>query len=285
MRVPEYRVLVASFLTIVLGCVALAQEADVKLTLAYNVYVVGEPVLVQIECFNKTRDRIEIGPEHPGTAMFMEIKSSGSRYGDLESFNDTPMVKELNLSPGRTFRRKVELDKWFPLTEEGRYIAQFVMVHGGIRHISAKRSFDVVPGIAVKEGVQMFVDRANTRRHFRLVYWHRNQVDRLFLRAVDEPSGRIWDTVDLGNYLRLESPRFDISPDGEITVVQKVSQMGFIRTVLWSLPESLEVAERDNMLDPDVSASQRIKSLYEDSEQDREAEERERGKRSWWKLW
>ncbi len=264
-----------------------AQQVDVSLTLAYSVYVVGEPVLVQMECLNATRDRIEISGAGASASLFVEI-SSGSRFDELEPFNRAPMVRELRLNPGQSFQQKVELDKWFGLTREGRYIARLVLVHGGVRYLSAKRSFDIVPGLPVTEGVQMFVSRANTKRQFKLVYWHRNQNDRLFLRATDEPSGRVWDAVDLGTFLRREPPKFDISPEGEVTVVHRSTRDAFIRTVFWSLPDSLEVAERNSLLDPDISASQRLKALYSESEGakagDKDGKE-EKAKKAWWKFW
>jgi len=138
-----------------------------------------------------------------------------------------------------------------------------------------------VPGVPVKEGVQMFVNRQNQKRLFRLVHWGRNQTERLFLRIEDEPGNKIWDSIDLGVLLRTVEPKIDISPEGEVTVLHRATQDAYIRTVIWSLPDSVEVVERGQLLDPEISASQRVRSLYGEMSDDGKPEE----KKSWWKFW
>lgn len=256
-----------------------AQQMDISMTLAYSAFVVGEPVLVQLEALNATRDLIDIGGKDSKDALFVEI-TKGGQYNELTSFNPAPMVGALVLKPGQSFQRKVELDKWFPVVEEGKYVVRLVLVHGGARYESALKSFDVVPGIPLKDGSQMFVNRKSLRRVFKLVYWNRNQVDRLFLRSADEPDGKLWDTLDLGLLLQQSAPKLDISPEGEVTVVHRSTQDAFIRTVLWSLPDSLEVVERNNLLDPEISASQRVRALYGEM-----ADEGKPEKKPWWKFW
>jgi hypothetical protein len=259
------------------GCVC-AQQVDVKLTLAYNVFVVGEPVLVQLEILNATRDLIDIGGKDSKDALFVEI-TKGGQYNDVTPFNSEPVVAPVTVKPGQTFQHKVELDKWFALVAEGKYMVRAVLVHGAVRYASWQKSFDVVPGIPLKDGVQMFVNRQSLKRLFKLVYWHRNQNDRLFLRVEDDPGGRVWDSLDLGILLRLSEPKIDISPEGEVTVVHRATQDAFIRTVLWSLPDNVEVVERNNLIDPEISASQRVKALYGEMTDDKDKN------KPWWKFW
>ncbi len=259
---------------------AAAQQIEVGLTLAYNNFVIGEPVLVQLEMLNATRDLIDIGGKDSKDRIMVEI-TKGGQYNDLKPFNSDPVAGAFQLKPGQSTQHKVELDKWFSLIQEGKYVVRLMVVHNGIRYESTKKSFDVVPGIPVKEGVQMFVKNQELKRLFKLVYWHRNQADRLFLRIEDEPGERIWDSIDLGALMRMTPPKLDISPDGEITVVHRSTQDAFIRTVLWSLPNSVEVVERNSLLDPEISASQRVKSLYGEMADEKKKDE----KKSWWKFW
>ena len=259
---------------------AAAQQIDVSMTLAYNAYVMGEPVLVQLEALNATRDLLEVGGAGSRDAMLVEVSRVG-QPGELKAFNADPITGAVLLKPGQTMQHKVELDKWFPLVQEGKYLVRFVLVHNGIRYESPKKSFDIVPGLPQKDAVQMFVTKQNLKRLFKLVYWHRNQTDRLFLRIEDDPGARVWDSIDLGTMMRMTPPKIDISPEGEVTVVHRATQDAFIRTVLWSLPNSVEVVERNNLLDPEISASQRVKSLYGEMAGEGEKEE----KKSWWKFW
>jgi len=259
---------------------AAAQQIEVSLTLAYTVFVVGEPVLVELGVVNATPDLLDIGGPQSRDAVLVEI-TKGDRYSELEAFNPAPLVDAVRLKPGQRFQHKVELDKWFPLIKEGKYVARAVIVHDGVRYESSKKSFDVVPGLPVKDAVQMFVKRRESKRLFKLVSWSRNQSERLFLRMEDDPDGKVWDSIDLGPLLRLTAPKLDISPEGEVTVVHRATQDAFIRTVLWSLPDSVEVVERNNLLDPEISASQRVRALYGEMAEQEPAQ----AKKAWWKFW
>ena len=260
--------------------VAAAQQVELTLTLAYNAFVVGEPVLVQVEVLNTMRDMLDVGGKDSKDALLVEI-TKGGQYEEVTPFSDAPVAGAFQLKPGQRLQQKVELDKWFPVVEEGKYIVRVVLVHDGMRYESVKKSFDVVPGIPIRDGVQMFVKRQTQKRLFKLVFWHRNQTDRLFLRIEDDPSGKVWDSLDLGALLRLSEPKIDISPEGEVTVLHRSTQDAFIRTVLWSLPDSVEVVERNNLLDPEISASQRVKSLYGEMADDGA----DKKKKAWWKFW
>jgi hypothetical protein len=257
---------------------AWAQQIDVKLTLAYNAFVVGEPVVVQIDLLNATRDLIDVGSPASASALVVEI-TKGGQYEEVHPFRTEPFVPAFRLNPGQAWQHKLALDKWFPVEQEGKYVARVVLVHRGMRYESAKRSFDVVPGLPVGGGVQMFVKKESLKRQFKLVYWHRNQNDRLFLRIEDEPGPRIWDSIDLGALMRGTPPKLDISPDGEVTVVHRATQDAFLRTVLWSLPDSVEVVERNSLVDPEISASQRVNSLYGETGGKKDE------KKPWWKFW
>ena len=259
--------------------VSLGQQLNVDLTLAYNVYVIGEPVLVQIETLNATRDLVGVGSPESKDQVLIEITKDG-QYNPVRAISDGPVAGAFRLKPSQTIRHKVELDKRFSLLQEGKYIVRAVFVHAGMRYESSKKSFDIVPGIPLTEGVQMFVGHPDLRRQFKLVYWHRNQVDRLFLRIEDSPGPRVWDSIDLGNMMRGLPPKLDISPEGEVTVVHRATQAAFGRTLLWSLPDALEVVERNSLMDPGISATQRVKSLYGEM-----TDEGAKEKKKWWKFW
>ncbi|HRR35072.1 MAG TPA: hypothetical protein P5026_13300 [Kiritimatiellia bacterium] len=262
-----------------LAIMARAQQFDVKLTLAYSVFVVGEPVVVQIDLLNATRDPIVVGGAGATSVLLVEM-TKGGEISELPPFRQDPVVAPFTLKPGEAAQHRISLDKWFSLEQEGKYLARVVLVHRGMRYESVKKSFDVVPGMPLGGGVQMFVNRDQLKRQFKLVFWHRNQEDRLFLRIEDDPGGRIWDSIDLGTLMRSTPPKLDISPEGEVTVIHRATQDAFLRTVLWSLPEAVEIVERNQLVDPEISASQRVNALYGEG-----ANERKEEKKPWWKFW
>lgn len=260
------------------ACCVHAAEIEVRLELAYRSYVLGEPILVQVTLENQSRNTVRVRPESLDR-LFFEITTS-DLYDTLQPLKKGLMGGVFEMRPGERVQRKVELDKWFPLVREQKFLVRAVLLHRGMRYESQKKSFDVVPGLALQSGLQMFVNPSALKRSFHLVWWHRNQVDRIFLRTVDSPGERVWDTVDLGDLVRSQPPKLDIAPDGVVTVVHRASRDAFVRTVLWSLPDALEVVERNTLLDPEISTSQRAKSIYGEMAGDKKDE-----KKSWWKFW
>lgn len=270
----------AIFLSGAAALSSVAAQFQVSLKPAYNVFVSGESVVVQLEMQNNGRDTINVNPID-GTDKFVVEIMYGERYNELQLLTEAPFCKPFELKPGATFTTKLEIDKWYPISKPGHYFAQLIFVHDNVRYESSKKSFDVVTGLPIKEGIQMFVSDQHLKRVFKLVHWDRNRSERLFLKIEDEPTGVIWDTIDLGMYLKSSDPKLDIGLNGEVTVVHRASQDAFFWTVLWSLPNSVEVADRNRLLDPEVSASQRVRALYGEGVEDAGAE----GKKSWWKFW
>ncbi|MBO4287016.1 MAG: hypothetical protein J5985_02485 [Kiritimatiellae bacterium] len=261
---------------------ASAQEISLQMTLQNREYIVGEPLVVAFDFLNATRERISCGKNDSPDRFFVEVTKGTDQFDFVQPFNTEPIGGAFTVQGGDNRRIIAELDKWFPLLKEGKYLARGVLVHRGMRYESAKKSFDIVGGIKLQEGYQMFVNRTNLKRTFRLVYWSRNQMERLFLRISDEPGNRVWDTIDLGTLLRTSPVRLDISPEGEVTIVQRASQDAFLRTLVWSLPDNIEIAERNPLIDPDISASQRAKSLYNEMVDDGKEK---KSKKPWYKFW
>jgi len=257
---------------------AVEQRVDVAVTLAASTFITGEPVLIQAKVINLTRAPLAFKPDSQDQ-FFIEVTRAG-QLGELAPVADKPFIKPFTLAPGATFEHALEADKWFALYDSGKYIIRAVVLLGDTRYESAQRSFDVVPGLPLKEALQMFTNKKNLQRNFKLVYWTRDRVNRLFLRIEDEPGGLVWDTIELGMLARDGNPRLDIALNGEVTIIHRATRDSFLRTVVWSLPDSVEIAERNALVDPDISASQRVRSLYGDLE-----DQTQQKKSSWWKFW
>lgn len=264
--------------SLLLAHMASAQQIDVRLELTHNVFVIGEPIVANVTVANNTRTPINSGENAPDKIL-IEITRE-SQYDELEPQNSSPLFQASQIAPGQTVQQSIEVDKWFALYDSGKYMIRAIVIKDGTRHETRKKTFDVVPGIPLKEGIQMFVDKQHLHRKFHLVYWMRNQVNRLFLRIEDSPTGQAWDTIDLGVLSKVTEPKLDISPKGEVTVIHRSTQDGFIRTVIWSLPNNIEIAERNVLVDPDVSSTQRVRSLYEEMQKDEKKDES-----PWWKFW
>jgi hypothetical protein len=256
-----------------------AEEITLALKPAYTAFIRGEAVVVQLELVNMGRQRVQCGPGEG--RLFVEV-SYQERNNTLQPVTSAPFSRDFTLNPGAKHISKIQLDKWFNLLKEGKYLVNLIYIQGETRYESGTKAFDVVPGIPLKEGVQMFVSDQSLKRIFRVVRWNRNQSERLFLRIEDKPSDAVWDAIDLGPHLKSSEPKLDISDGGEVTVVHRATQDAFHRTVVWSLPESVEIAERNTLLDPEVSASERVRALYGDTVEEGPGD---RQSKKWWEFW
>ena len=270
-------------LILIIGILALAgqafaQRVDVSLTLAYGTFITGEPVLIQVKMTNMLRGALDFG-EDSDDRFLIEV-SKNDRYHELTPDTDQPFIKPVTVAVGNTFEYMMEVDKWFTIDSTGKYLIRAVVVHDDMRYESVVRSFDIVPGIPIKDGVQMFAGKQRFQRNFKLVRWTRNQFDRLFLRIEDEPSGKVWDTIDLGMFVKGVEPKLDIAPNGEVTVFHRANADSFLQTILWSLSENVEISERNSLLDPAAVSAQQMRSVYGDM-----TEKTEEKKASWWKFW
>ena len=258
---------------------ALPSEITVKLRMNHNAYVLGERMRCVVDVANASAEIIDVGSKGADDRLVVELyrASDNMRYPKLSRH---AFVAPFTLHSGEGQRLEACLGDHFRMDEETRYLARAVLVHGGMRFESSLRAFQVVPGLACGGALQMFKNRPGLKREFELVHWGRNQTEHLFLKARDAGSStRRWTTADLGTIIRVTEPKISVLPSGEVITLHRATQDAFIRTVFWSLPEAFEFQEHEQMLDPDVAGTARVRELYQDSGGV------EPVKKAWWKFW
>jgi uncharacterized protein YbaR (Trm112 family) len=172
-----------------------AQQLDLRLDLSHSVYVLGEPIVIKLTLANNTRTPMVLEPDSADKVEIEITREADQR--ELEVRDSAPFFPATKLVSGQAIQQNVEIDKWFTLCDAGKYLIKAVAIKGGIRCETRKKAFDIVPGIPLKEGLQMFVDKQHLQRKFQLVYWMREQANRLFLRIEDSPTGydRPWNSL------------------------------------------------------------------------------------------
>ena len=254
-------------------------EITVKLKMNYSEYVTGERIRCVVDVANASADIVDVGSKGADDRLLVELyrASDNKRYDKMSKH---AFVAPFTLHSGEGQRLEACLGDHFRMDEATRYLARAVLVHGGMRFESAVKSFTVVPGLNCGGALQMFKNRPNLKREFELVHWGRNQAEHIFLKVKDTgSSNRRWTTADLGTVIRVTEPKVSVLPSGEVITLHRATQDAFIRTVFWSLPEAFEFQEHEQMLDPDVAATVRVKELYEDSGGVAPV------KKAWWKFW
>ena len=254
-------------------------EITVKLVMMDAEYVIGERIRCIVDVANASAETIDAGSKGSDDKLLIELyrASDNKRYDKLSKH---AFVAPFTLHTGEGQRLEACIGDHFRMDESTRYLARAVLVHGGSRYESSSRSFLVVPGLNCGGAMQMFKNRPGLKREFELVHWGRNRAEHLFLKAKDTGSAnRRWTTADLGTIVRVSEPKLSVLPSGEVITLHRATQDAFIRTVFWSLPDVFEFQEHEQMLDPDVAATARVKELYQDSGGVAPV------KKAWWKFW
>ncbi len=256
-------------LCLLLGGSVFAEETrlspvSVGIAFEHSSYVIGEDVPVRVLVRNNTPAELTLGRGSSLSGIF-----SVSRVGD-------PLKQSLALDPKGCLPRPLKLapneERVFDLNlaeaanihTSGKFFVTFGAIVDGIRYDTKVKALEVVPGTPVSEGVQLFAKDPARQRHFKLVRWPREHVDRLYLRIEDTPDGQVFSTVMLGAYLPITKPRMNIATSGEITVMHRATPDYYVRNVFWSLPTEFIRRSTQNLLDPATADTERLKGMQGD---------------------
>lgn len=227
-------------------------------------YVLGETLPVRVLVRNNTPAPLTLGKgDHPAGA-FEVIRHGDPQRRNLAREPNGCLPKPLTLKPNEERVFDLDLSVAADLTRQGKYLVTFGAIVHGIRHDTQPKAVDIVPGSVVLEGTQLFANDPTRQRHFTLVRWPRDHVDRLFLRVQDTPDGRFFPTVMLGAYLPLVTPRLNISPTGEIVVLHRATPEFYVRNVFWSLPSEFVRRSTQSLLDPATADTERLNGMRAD---------------------
>ena len=227
-------------------------------------YVLGETLPVRVLVRNNTPAPLTLGKgDHPAGA-FEVIRHGDPQQRNLAREPKGCLPKPLTLKPNEERVFDLDLSVAADLSRQGKYLVTFGAIVHGVRYDTQPKAVDIVPGSVVLEGTQLFANDPTRQRHFTLVRWPRDHVDRLFLRVQDTPDGRFFPTVMLGAYLPLVTPRLNISPTGEIVVLHRATPEFYVRNVFWSLPAEFVRRSTQSLLDPATADTERLNGMRAD---------------------
>ena len=261
------------------ACLLLAGAAcaqmSVDLNLNQSVYIVGEAIRADLRVVNHATTPFIIGPGgYRQNALFFQI--TDIHHDVLESSQPhAPMIPELLLPGGETYRGAFELDEWYPLGRPGSYIVTAMVRRDDLRYDSVSRAIDIVPGLEIKTAIQLFADRPDSQRKLALVYFMRKQSEYLFLRITDTPGERTWSTLELGRLLRTTPPTIEVSTDGVATITHRATRDVYLKTRVRSTVNGVELAGQEQIIDThsaEILQAQQIRAI----------EEAKKRKSHWW---
>lgn len=237
-------------------------------------YVLGEPIPVQLLVRNNTPAPITLGKGNfpAGTFIVTKVGDLSKRTLARDPLGCLP--RPLTLQPNEERLFTVDLEQAANFRDGGRFFVTFGALYNGIQYNTAVQSIEIVPGYILAEGTQVFAKDPNRQRHFTLVRWSRDRVDRIFLRVEDTPDGRYFPTLMLGAYIPLMKPRLNIAPNGEVTILHRATPEFYVRNVFWSLPQEFVRRSSQNLLDPATADTARLNGMQKDFDEVIEKNER-----------
>jgi hypothetical protein len=262
MKVPYLRLSIVLLLAGYAGA-----QMTVDMNLNQSVYILGEAVRADVRIVNHATTPLIVGPGgYRQNGLFFQI--TDGRHDTLEpSQPGTPMISDLRLPGGETYRSAFELDEWYPMGKAGSYIVTAMVRRDDRRYETTSRAIDIVPGLEIKTAIQLFADRPDFQRKLSLVYFMRRQAEFLFLRITDTPGDRTWSTLELGKLLRTTPPTIGVTNDGVITIFHRATQDVYLKTRMKSTANGVELVGQEQIVDThsmDILQAQQIQKIAED---------------------
>ena len=262
MKVPYLRLSIVLLLAGYAGA-----QMTVDMNLNQSVYILGEAVRADVRIVNHATTPLIVGPGgYRQNGLFFQI--TDGRHDTLEpSQPGTPMISDLRLPGGETYRSAFELDEWYPMGKAGSYIVTAMVRRDDRRYETTSRAIDIVPGLEIKTAIQLFADRPDFQRKLSLVYFMRRQAEFLFLRITDTPGDRTWSTLELGKLLRTTPPTIEVTNDGVITIFHRATQDVYLKTRMKSPANGVELVGQEQIVDThsmELLQAQQIQKIAED---------------------
>lgn len=240
------------------------RPVSVGIAFEHTSYVLGEDIPVRVLVKNNTTSELNLGAGNMPSGLFVVANTNDPQRQNLAKDPMGCLPKPLTLAPNEERVFDLNLTQAVALSETGKYFVSFGVIVKGMQYDTKIKALEIVPGTIVAEGVQLFKKNPNIQRHFTLVRWPRDHVDRLFLRIEDTPTRQFYPTVMLGAYLPLVKPRMNIATSGEVTILHRATPDYYMRNVFWSLPSEVVRRSSQNLLDPATADTARLRGMQKD---------------------
>lgn len=216
---------------------------QVSFRLAHSAYITGEPVegILRIRNDGATPFIVDNYGDYRENRVHFEIVRQGENR--VEPSTTASVIDRLMLMPGDSEAFRVNLAAFFPLTREDRYHVRAKVNNRGTLFLSSQVMFDVIPGFPILERTHVLPDALGVYRTYKLVYWPRGNTEQLFLRAYDNPGGKIWQTLQLGLLVRTHPVDFEFAGDHLIRIRRHATRHVIVTTEIETTARGLRVKE------------------------------------------
>ena len=251
------------------ACAAMAQSIKLDVGLASESYVLCEsvPLTLRIQNFGASPYIVDDYGEYQNNTVSIVLRHESD--GFQEQAREGMPFGALMVSSQQAQTLTCNLNDWFPLLRQGKYTVQ-VFAKRGAEAVSSKLLvFSIVKGLDIVTETHMLPGSDTKARRYTLLYWPRKQQEDFFLRVEEVPGDGVVALFSLGPVVRYFQPRLEFGEDGRMSVLHQIGRDRYVRTVFQSDASTLEVVERQQLVDPNQAVMAR--SLLESRERERDA--------------
>lgn len=189
-----------------------------------------EPVHFYLTLFNDTNHPFVINSDRRDNKSSIEFNITRGGKEIKRLHPDRLIVENLSVMPDEKRDIMINIAKWYDLSEMGKHIISVVVKDGKSKYIGKKFVVDVVYGAKLDSLVRAADGFYEGDRKYELLYWKREGMERLFLRAEDEKDGLCYGVYELGPLLRIMKPRVSADRKGNIEIFHQSRPAMYLKT-------------------------------------------------------
>ncbi len=222
------------FTALALGTLAGLRDApaQVRVDMALNrgLFIRYEPMIATVTITNLTGNPLELADDGNRKWFSFHIERAGGEL--IPPFNPDYALKPLQIGPGESAKRAVNITPLYPLTEYGVY-----RIRATIYDSRANRYFSSAPVLnaEITEGRVLWhqaigVPDGTATRTVSLLAHRLPDNTQLYLRIEDKENGLVYCTAQLGRYVDYGKPTIEIDGANDIHILQNVAPKVFLYT-------------------------------------------------------
>lgn len=223
---------------------ARAQSVAFRVSMNHQAYITGEKVELTFKLRNTGLAPIVVADYEAYKDNRVEIEIRNQERKVVRPFKEGAIIESLSLEHDEEQTFRIPLTDWFPLGI-GHYQVKILVFNNGLRFDSPIEVFDVIDGLELAS-VSHYVSRMPpVERTLHLVYWSREGRELAFLRAEDRPASGRWETILLGDIMRVKRPSIERDPKNpdQFFIYRQVNRDTLSRIAIVSNAEGIRIAD------------------------------------------
>lgn len=211
----------------------LAAEAQVELRLRVEPRkaLLHESVTAYVDVLNNSSHAMRIGGQQANAVLDFNIRDMNGNYVDKRSGRDN-LTQTTVIEPFKQKTVVVDIVSYYRLLDARPYKISCDLQWRGEMHGSKQTYFDIVPGIVIASKTTAIPGSEDIVRRFSLLYMHRGNRARIFLKIENEEETVCYGVYDFGDYIRIQDAQMQIDGRARIHILYQSGPRRFSYYIL-----------------------------------------------------